>query len=112
MTFSTSNLSLFKIPLAFLNERSHFDYPSLSQDFEWKPYLEMVLIYQVLTTQCLKKVFLTSNDFVSNDSNLLKDQSCFNSSAKMRLDNKKLICRLLNLTEELQSIVIEITVNF
>ena len=31
----------------------------------------MVLIYQVLTRQCLKKVFLTSNDFVSNDSSLL-----------------------------------------
>ena len=32
----------------------------------------MVLIYQVLTRQCLKKVFLTSNDLVSNDSSLLK----------------------------------------
>ena len=32
----------------------------------------MVLIYQVLTRQCLKKVFLTSNDFVPNDSSLLK----------------------------------------
>ena len=31
----------------------------------------MVLIYQVLTRQCLKKVFLTSNDFVPNDSSLL-----------------------------------------
>ena len=30
----------------------------------------MVLFYQVLTRQCLKKVFLTSNDFVSNDSGL------------------------------------------
>ena len=34
----------------------------------------MVLIYQVLTRQCLKKVFLTSNDFVPNDSSLLKHQ--------------------------------------
>ena len=32
----------------------------------------MVLIYQVLTRECLKKVFLTSNDFVTNDSSLLK----------------------------------------
>ena len=32
----------------------------------------MVLIYQVLTRQCLKKVFLTSNDFVPNDSSPLK----------------------------------------
>ena len=32
----------------------------------------MVLIYQVLVRQCLKKVFLTSNDFVPNDSSLLK----------------------------------------
>ena len=71
MTFNTSNLSLFKISLAFLMKGGHFDYPSLSQDFEWKPYLEMVLIYQVLTRQCLKKVFLTSNDFVPNDSSLL-----------------------------------------
>ena len=31
----------------------------------------MVLIYQVLTKQCLKKVFLISNDFVPNDSSLL-----------------------------------------
>ena len=50
----------------------HFHYPSLSEDFEWKPYEEMALIYQVLTKQCLKKVFLTSNDFVPNGSSLLK----------------------------------------
>ena len=39
----------------------------------------MVLIYQVLTKQCLKKVFLTSNDFDRNDFSLLnidaKDQN-------------------------------------
>ena len=34
----------------------------------------MVLIYQVLTRQCLKKVFLTSNDFIPNDSSLLKEE--------------------------------------
>ena len=32
----------------------------------------MVLIYQVLIKQCLKKVLLTSNDFVPNGSSLLK----------------------------------------
>ena len=32
----------------------------------------MVLIYQVLTIECLKKVFLISNDFVPNGSSLLK----------------------------------------
>ena len=39
----------------------------------------MVLIYQVLARQCLEKVFLTSNDFVPNDSSLLKTMlaSCF-----------------------------------
>ena len=35
----------------------------------------MVLIYQVLTRQCLKKVFFTSNDFVPNDSSLLNPQT-------------------------------------
>ena len=47
--------------ISISNEMSHFDYPSLSQDFEWKPHVEMALIYQVLTKQCLKKVFPTSN---------------------------------------------------
>ena len=37
----------------------------------------MVLIYQVLTRQCLKKVFLTSNDFVPNDSSLLNHTGGF-----------------------------------
>ena len=32
----------------------------------------MVLIYQVLAIECLKKVFLISNDFVPNGSSLLK----------------------------------------
>ena len=57
--------------ISISNEMSHFDYPSLSQDFEWKPHLEMALIYQVLTKQCLKKVFPTSNDFVPSGSSLL-----------------------------------------
>ena len=61
--------------LSISNERGHFDYPSLSQDFEWKPHVEMALTYQVLTKQCLKKVFPTSNDFVSNGSSLLKGKS-------------------------------------
>ena len=43
--------------ISISNEMSHFDYPSLSQDFEWKPNVEMALIYQVLTKQCLKKYF-------------------------------------------------------
>ena len=58
--------------LIISNERGHFDYPSLSQDFEWKPYVEIALIHQVLTKQCVKKVFPTSNDFVPNGSSLLK----------------------------------------
>ena len=63
--------------LSISNERGHFDYPSLSQDFEWKPYVEIALIYQVLTKQCLKKVFPTSNDFVPNGSSLLNGRlSC------------------------------------
>ena len=57
--------------ISISNERGHFDYPSLSQDFEWKSHVEMALIYQVLTKQCLKKVFSTSNDFVPNGSSLL-----------------------------------------
>ena len=61
--------------LSISNERGHFDYPSLSQDFEWKPYVEIALIYQVLTKQCLKKVFPTSNDFVPNGSSLLNNNS-------------------------------------
>ena len=58
--------------LSISNERGHFDYPSSSQYFEWKPLVEMTLTYQVLTKQCLKKVFPTSSDFVSNGSSLLK----------------------------------------
>ena len=58
--------------ISISNEMGHFDYPSLSQDFEWKPHVEMALIHQVLTKQCLKKVFPTSNDFVPNGSGLLK----------------------------------------
>ena len=61
--------------LSISNERGHFDYPSLSQDFEWKPYVEIALIYQVLTKQCLKKVFPTFNDFVPNGSSLLNSIS-------------------------------------
>ena len=52
--------------LSISNEKGHFDYNFLSQDFEWKPQLKMVLIYQVLTNQCLKKVFPISNDLVTN----------------------------------------------
>ena len=59
--------------ISISNERSHFDYPSLSQDFEWKPHVEMALIYQILTKQCLKKVFPTSNDFDPNGSSLLNE---------------------------------------
>ena len=72
MTFSTSNLSLFKISLAFLMKGVTLIIPLYLRDFEWKPHLEMVLIYHVLTRQCLKKVFLTSNDFVPNHSSLLE----------------------------------------
>ena len=61
--------------LSITNERGHFGYPSLSQDLEWKPHVEMALTYQVLTKQCLKKVFPTSNDFVSNGSSLLNSNS-------------------------------------
>ena len=75
MTFSISNLSVKSIS----NERGHFDYPSLSQDFEWKPYVEIALFYQVLTKQCLKKVFPRSNDFVPNGSSLLKDHLSSNT---------------------------------
>ena len=71
--------------LSISNERSHFDYPSLSQDFEWKPYVEIALIYQVLTKQCLKKVFPTSNDFVPNGSSLLKDNYSTSYMEKQQL---------------------------
>ena len=58
--------------ISISNEMGHFDYPSLSQDFEWKPHVKMALIHQVLTKQWLKKVFSKSNDFVPNGSSLLK----------------------------------------
>ena len=35
--------------------KGHFDYPSLSQDFEWKSQMKIVLIYQVLTKQFMWK---------------------------------------------------------
>ena len=57
--------------LSISNEMGHFDYPSLFQDFEWKPHVEMALIH-LLTKQCLKKVFPKSNDFVPNGSSRLK----------------------------------------
>ena len=66
--------------ISISNERGHFDNLSLSQDFEWKPHMEIALIYQVLTKQCLKKVFPTSNDFVSNGSSLLKWFNCICTS--------------------------------
>ena len=88
-------------------KEGHFDYPSLSQDFEWKPHLEMVLIYQVLTRQCLKKVFLTSNDFVPNDSSLLNTvQQQFPSHEEGKLlkpvfeFDERLFCRTLNILIE------------
>ena len=40
-----------------ITEKTDFDYPFLSQDFEWKLQLKMVIIYQVLTKECKKKVF-------------------------------------------------------
>ena len=40
--------------------------------FERKSQLKMSLIYQVLTKQCLKKVFAMSNDFDPNSYGLLK----------------------------------------
>ena len=43
----------------------------LSLYFEWKPKLKMVLVYLVLTKQCMEKVFLISNYIVSNG--LFKD---------------------------------------
>ena len=43
-------------------EKSHFDYLSLSQDFEWNPQLKMISIFKVLTKQLFKAVFSISND--------------------------------------------------
>ena len=76
MTFSTSNLSLFKISLAFLMKGVTLNIPLYLKILNGNPHLEMVLIYQVLVRQCLKKVFLTTNDFVPNDSSLLKTKTC------------------------------------
>ena len=85
--------------LSISNERGHFDYSSLSEDFEWKPYVEIALIYQVLIKQCLKKVFPTSNDFVPNGSNLLKSQVistinqlfCIAKSVELGFGNKQVV---------------------
>ena len=57
----------------FSNEKGHINYASLSLDFEWKPQLKMVLIYQVWIKQCLKKVFPIFNDFFLSGSGLLKN---------------------------------------
>ena len=47
----------FIIPyfLDISDEKGQIDYPSLSQNFEMKPQLKIVLIYQVLTKQYMKK---------------------------------------------------------
>ena len=42
--------------LSISNEKGHFDYQPLSQDFEWKNQLKF-LVCQVWTKQLLKKVF-------------------------------------------------------
>ena len=50
----------FIIPyfLSISDEKGQIDYPSLSQNFEMKPQLKIVLIYQVLTKQYMKKYLI------------------------------------------------------
>lgn len=39
------------------DKKGHFDYPSLSLDFDWKPQLKIAPIYLALTELCLKGYF-------------------------------------------------------
>ena len=85
MTFNTSNLSLFEISLAFSNEKGHFDYPSLSQDFEWKHHLEMVFNLSSIDQ------IMTEKKYFSHLMTLF--QMVLASLTKTIIESSEIICR-------------------
>ena len=82
--------------------KRNFNNLSLSQILNGNPQLIMVLIYQVLTKQYLKKVFPIYNDFVPNGSGLLKakisqrgmKRSNFNQKMRKHSSRMHTVCLL------------------